>query len=225
MRHIEDIVAIEIELAALDAVPESVARELCILPVAVGESTLHVIVPVNADIPLTLDKLRFILNRSVTAATGDRAAIEAAINRHFPTPSQAAEKVILPEAMAVIDPATDFPFLDWIGRLGFSTASSVSFQLGRLSDTVDLSDGTRHYIGAGRVFYGVGWLDAHYPCNGFHKLQIRCSLPGDYITFESMRDLVPQFVPRSVCLEKFPTVSSCFARGRRPAWRIRKRVL
>ena len=47
-------------------------------------------------------------------------------------------------------------------------------------------------VGPGRVFDIVGWLDAHHPCEGFHRLLLRIGLPEPYVCWESMRDLVPQ---------------------------------
>lgn len=64
---------------AIAAVPESVARESCILPVRFAGQYLHVIIPVDADVSLTIDKLEFILNRKFTADTADRDAIANAL--------------------------------------------------------------------------------------------------------------------------------------------------
>lgn len=190
MPHVLDISTVEINPEALDLVPESIAREMCILPTKIGDSYLHVIHPVDADATSMIGKLQFILNREIGFDTADRRAIVAAIDRYYPTPRQAAEKVTLPEALPTLDKDTDYAFMDLIGRLAFSTAASVSFDLGQECDYIEYADGSRKCVGDLRVFEIVGWLDAHYPCKGFHKLFVRCSLPGHYVGFEAMRDMI-----------------------------------
>jgi len=80
-----------------------------------------------------------------------------------------------------------------VARFRIRTASSVSFDLGTKGDTLHLP-GRRgpRVVGPGRVFDIVGWLDAHHPCEGFHRLLLRIGLPEPYVCWESMRDLVPQ---------------------------------
>ncbi len=47
---------------------------------------------------------------------------------------------------------------------------------------------------SGSVFVVLGWLDIHHPCDGLHALRLRVGLPDRYVSWESMRDLVPQVV-------------------------------
>lgn len=77
-----------------------------------------------------------------------------------------------------------FPLLDLIAEFRFKSASTVSFELG-YSDRPDRP-------GEGRLVSIIGWLDAHHPCDGVHRLQLRIGLPDRYASWESMRDLVPQ---------------------------------
>jgi hypothetical protein len=86
-----------------------------------------------------------------------------------------------------------FAVLDLVAEFQFKTASSVSFQLGTKGNTLQLPDMDQPWVlGAGRVFTIIGWLDAHHPCEGFHRLQLRVGLPDRYACWESMRDLVPR---------------------------------
>jgi hypothetical protein len=89
----------------------------------------------------------------------------------------------------------EFAVLDLIARFRFKTACSVSFELGTKGDTLDLPgrrNRRRLVVAPGRVFSIIGWLDAHHPCEGYHRLQLRVGLPDPYVCWESMRDLVPQ---------------------------------
>jgi hypothetical protein len=92
-----------------------------------------------------------------------------------------------------------FPVLDLIAQFEFKSASSLSFHLGthagpgspRLPEmTVDES--LERLLQTSSVFFVIGWLDVHHPCEGPHRLQLRVGLPDRYVGWESMRDLVPQ---------------------------------
>jgi type IV pilus assembly protein PilB len=78
-----DLREVVIPPSVIELVPESVARENAILPMAEVEGgSLRVIVSDPEDFD-TLDKLRFILNRKVEVALAPREAILEAINRHY----------------------------------------------------------------------------------------------------------------------------------------------
>jgi len=66
----------------LELVPESVARENLILPLAVDGEVLTV-AAVNADDLLLKDKLTFIFNKKIQLAQVPREQLVAAINRHY----------------------------------------------------------------------------------------------------------------------------------------------
>lgn len=81
-REYVDLSEITIPDAVIELVPESVARENVILPMAEEDDTLKVIVSDPYDID-TLEKLRFILNRKVEIALAPRENILEAINRYY----------------------------------------------------------------------------------------------------------------------------------------------
>ena len=66
----------------VELVPESVARENVILPMAEEDDSLRVIVSDPLDLD-TFDKLRFILNRKIEIILAPREAILAGINQYY----------------------------------------------------------------------------------------------------------------------------------------------
>ncbi len=68
--------------SVVELVPESVARENVILPMAESDGELKVIVS-DPDDYETFEKLRFILNRRVTPVLAPRESILEAINRYY----------------------------------------------------------------------------------------------------------------------------------------------
>ncbi len=68
--------------SVIELVPESVARENAVLPLAEGDGRLTVVLSDPMDID-TVDKLRFILNRQIELALAPREAILEAINRYY----------------------------------------------------------------------------------------------------------------------------------------------
>ena len=77
-----DLKEISIPSNVIELVPESVARENVILPMAEDEDSLQVIVSDPLDLA-TFDKLRFILNRKIDIALAPRDQISEAINRYY----------------------------------------------------------------------------------------------------------------------------------------------
>ncbi len=77
-----DLNEVMIPPAIVELVPESVARENCILPLAEDDGTLTVIVSDPLDLD-TFEKLRFILNKKVEIALSPKESILEAINRHY----------------------------------------------------------------------------------------------------------------------------------------------
>src|SRR5437879_4462563 len=94
----------------------------------------------------------------------------------------------------------EFPVLDLVARFQFKSASSLSFHLGKVVDRdsprlPEMGDEPWDFLLAGgSVFVIIGWLDAHHPCDPYHRLQLRIGLPDRYVCWESVRDLVPQVV-------------------------------
>lgn len=72
----------QIPNAVIELVPESVARDNVIIPLAEEEDYLKVIMSDPDDID-TIEKLRFILNRRVEIALAPREAIVEAINKYY----------------------------------------------------------------------------------------------------------------------------------------------
>ncbi len=77
-----DLDEVRIPLSAVELVPESVARENVVMPMAEDEGALKVIISNPLDLE-TIDKLRFILNRKIEIALAPRENITEAINRYY----------------------------------------------------------------------------------------------------------------------------------------------
>src|SRR5713226_4330707 len=77
-----NLVDVTIPQSVVEMVPESVARENRVLPLAVEGNVLKIITsePDNYDV---LQKLQFILNKDIQPVLADREQIVAAINRHY----------------------------------------------------------------------------------------------------------------------------------------------
>ncbi len=90
--------------SVLELVPESVARENAILPLAEEDGSLKVIVSDPNDID-TFEKLRFILNRRIEPVLAPRDAILEAINRYYgQTVGESADSIL----QEMTDTAIDF---------------------------------------------------------------------------------------------------------------------
>jgi type IV pilus assembly protein PilB len=77
-----DLTGIEIPASAIELVPESVARENVVCPLALQGEALEVAIadPMKIDV---IDKLRFILNRDIRPVVAPKEQIQAAINSHY----------------------------------------------------------------------------------------------------------------------------------------------
>ncbi len=99
-----DLNEVVIPPSVVELVPESVARENAILPMAEEDGALKVIVSDPLDLD-TFEKLRFILNRKVDIALAPRESILEAINRHYgQTEDQSADSML----QEFTDTAIDF---------------------------------------------------------------------------------------------------------------------
>jgi type IV pilus assembly protein PilB len=81
-RDYVDLGEVTIPEHIIELVPESVARENAILPLAEDDDALKVIVSDPYDID-TIEKLRFILNRKIEIALAPREKILEAINKYY----------------------------------------------------------------------------------------------------------------------------------------------
>ena len=73
---------IEIPASVIELVPESLARENIVMPLAQSNGTIKVIMhdPMGFE---TIEKLRFVLNREIEVALAPKEAIVEAINRYY----------------------------------------------------------------------------------------------------------------------------------------------
>lgn len=81
-RDYVDLHEVHIPDSVIETVPESVARENAVLPMAQDEESLKVIISDPYDIE-TIENLRFILNKKIDIALAPREDILEAINRYY----------------------------------------------------------------------------------------------------------------------------------------------
>jgi type IV pilus assembly protein PilB len=83
---------IEIPHSVVELVPESLARENIVMPLAQGTGTIKVIMhdPMGFE---TIEKLRFVLNREIEVALAPKEAIVEAINKYYGASSGETESV------------------------------------------------------------------------------------------------------------------------------------
>lgn len=78
-----DLTSVQISPSVIELVPESVARENLVVPVAMDESGALTVAMHDPMAFEVLDKLRFIINREIKVAVSPKEAIQSAINRHY----------------------------------------------------------------------------------------------------------------------------------------------
>jgi hypothetical protein len=94
------------------------------------------------------------------------------------------------------DRDSGFRVLDLSARFAFRSATSISFDLGRYSDTLRLPSGGPlggdfvMNVGPGGAFKVTGRIDLHHPCEGHIRTQLLVVLPAEYHPFERMREFV-----------------------------------
>ncbi len=83
---------IEIPPSVIELVPESLARENIVMPLAQGSGTIKVIMhdPLGFE---TIEKLRFVLNREIEVSLAPKEAIVEAINKYYGAASGETESV------------------------------------------------------------------------------------------------------------------------------------
>lgn len=77
-----DLSAMEIPQGVIALIPESVARENVVIPIAMVDERLRVAMSNALDLDV-IDKLRFMTNRDVDPVVAPKEAIQTAINRHY----------------------------------------------------------------------------------------------------------------------------------------------
>jgi type IV pilus assembly protein PilB len=113
-RDYVDLHEVTIPESIIELVPESVARENAILPLAEEEDALKVIVSDPYDID-TVEKLRFILNRRIEIALAPRDKILEAINKYYSQVEGESADSVLQE---FTDTAIDFTETETTTNLG-----------------------------------------------------------------------------------------------------------
>ncbi len=103
-----DLREVTIPDSVIELVPESVARENVVLPMAGDEDAIKIIASNPNDLE-TIDKLRFILNRKIELALAPRENILEAINRYYGQIEGESADSILQE---FTDTAIDFTATD-----------------------------------------------------------------------------------------------------------------
>jgi len=99
-----DLTEVTIPPSVIELVPESVARENVVLPMAQEEGNLKIVISDPQDLD-TLQKLQFILNKEITQVLAPREQIIEAINRHY---GQAEAEDVDAMLLEFTDTAIDF---------------------------------------------------------------------------------------------------------------------
>ena len=87
-----DLNEVEIPPGVVELIPESLARENFVMPMAQEGGSIKVIMhdPLNFE---AIEKLRFVLNREINMALAPKEAIVEAINRYYGSSTQETESV------------------------------------------------------------------------------------------------------------------------------------
>jgi type IV pilus assembly protein PilB len=127
-REYVNLSEVAIPPSVVELVPESVARENAVLPLAEGDGHLTVIVSDPLDFE-TIDKLRFILNRQIEIALAPRESILEAINRHYgQTVGESADSML----QEFTDTAIDFTETEDEAQAGEEEIDETSAPIVRL---------------------------------------------------------------------------------------------
>lgn len=77
-----DVSSLQIDSSIIQLIPESVARENAVFPIAQSGNAITILVSDPSDLD-TLEKMRFILNRNIIPMVGSADAIRDAINHYY----------------------------------------------------------------------------------------------------------------------------------------------
>jgi type IV pilus assembly protein PilB len=77
-----DLASMEIPQSVISLIPESVARESFVIPVAMEDERLRVAMVNALDLDV-IDKLRFMTNREIDPVVASKESIQTAVNRHY----------------------------------------------------------------------------------------------------------------------------------------------
>ena len=101
---------IEIPTSVVELVPESLARENFVMPLAQENGAIKVIMHDPMDFE-TIDKLRFVLNREIEVALAPKEAIVEAINRYYggsTSETESVDSMLMEFTDTAIDYSEDF---------------------------------------------------------------------------------------------------------------------
>jgi type IV pilus assembly protein PilB len=98
-----DLGAMEIPQSVIALIPESVARENVVIPIAMVDERLRVAMVNALDLDV-IDKLRFMTNRDVDPVVAPKDAIQTAINRHYGgTETESVDSMLMEFTETAID--------------------------------------------------------------------------------------------------------------------------
>ena len=98
-----DLGAMEIPQSVIALIPESVARENIVIPIAMVDERLRVAMSNALDLDI-IDKLRFMTNRDVDPVVAPKEAIQTAINRHYGgTETESVDSMLMEFTETAID--------------------------------------------------------------------------------------------------------------------------
>jgi len=126
-----DLEEVRIPMSAVELVPESVARENVVMPMAEDDGALKVIIADPLDLE-TIDKLRFILNRKVEIALAPRENILESINRYYGQQEGESADTMLQEFTDTAIDFTDTMEQDTMTMAGDETVDETSAPVVRL---------------------------------------------------------------------------------------------
>ncbi|MHC2070740.1 GspE/PulE family protein [Bremerella sp. T1] len=126
-----DLEEVRIPMSAVELVPESVARENVVMPMAEDDGALKVIISDPLDLE-TIDKLRFILNRKVEIALAPRENILESINRYYGQQEGESADTMLQEFTDTAIDFTDTMEQDTMTMAGDETVDETSAPVVRL---------------------------------------------------------------------------------------------
>jgi type IV pilus assembly protein PilB len=120
-----DLTEVTIPSSVVELVPESVARENVVLPLAQDNGTLRIIMSDPTDFD-TVQKLQFILNKDIQPVLAPREQIVEAINRHYGQTETESVDSMLAE---FTDTAIDFTETEQSTGVGFEDSDAPVVKL------------------------------------------------------------------------------------------------
>ena len=117
---------VEIPASVVGKVPESLARENIVMPMAEGNGSIRVIMhdPMGFE---TIEKLRFVLNREIEVALAPREAIVEAINKYYGASTGETESV---DSMLTEFTDTQMDYMDDGGAGGGKSSTTNTLEEG-----------------------------------------------------------------------------------------------